>query len=564
MPRPISSPLREGESKSDRRRRKAAERQQRSRAMRGSDLAEAERQRHATRERDRLRNLDPDLATAARERDAARRRDRLRNLDPESAAASRVRHASQESSRVQNMSDEVRVEFNARHARNQTQHRRNQGTSVVNSDLENYLLSFDRGEEISPLEEHPFVQQQQQKFRDAVYQYEMRFCTVCHERWPTNKNLSVNRDEYRCFSCKNDHVRYSAANDMIPLTLASGVVEELQDIADASPLECMLVALACPVMRIVRHVGGSIRYQNHCANFIQNFNSLSTRIIPRNPSSIPFFVVVRRGTDGEIREAKVRRNVVRKLAWYLIRNNPCYAGCTFSHEHVDLLPENGTLQSSIVYVDGSSADEDTGVTGDDTVCESNVAFPGIQELESDVIQARLREMANNVDGHLSWPSIGSQPLNEFNTEGLAAMCFPELFLNGKGDPTVTNRLKDVTLAGAAKHLVKFSVFSPIRGEYIYPFVEHERFCGWIEDMIQRHRVLKQANYCLKQNQDLRHTTIAGLTSMLRDGSAHDLIFQPFRLSVYHTIHNIQFTTWYSTALFGLVWFGLVWFGLGGD
>ena len=38
---------------------------------------------------------------------------------------------------------------------------------------------------------------------------------------------------------------------------------------------------------------------------------------------------------------------------------------------------------------------------------------------------------------LNWPTIGSQPIDEFNTEGLASMCFTELFLDGKGDPTMT-------------------------------------------------------------------------------------------------------------------------------
>ena len=45
--------------------------------------------------------------------------------------------------------------------------------------------------------------------------------------------------------------------------------------------------------------------------------------------------------------------------------------------------------------------------------------------------------------------IGSQPINEFNTEGLASMCFTELFLDGKGDPTMTFLRRYVTQANAA-------------------------------------------------------------------------------------------------------------------
>jgi len=63
------------------------------------------------------------------------------------------------------------------------------------------------------------------------------------------------------------------------------------------------------------------------------------------------------------------------------------------------------------------------------------------------------------DDLLSWPSIGWQPLDELNMEGLATMCFPELFLDAKGDPTITTRLCDVSLAHAAKHLIMFSCHS---------------------------------------------------------------------------------------------------------
>ena len=55
---------------------------------------------------------------------------------------------------------------------------------------------------------------------------------------------------------------------------------------------------------------------------------------------------------------------------------------------------------------------------------------------------------NSVD--MNWPTIGSQPIDEFNTEGLAGMCFPALFLDGVGDPTITVRQRYITLANAGK------------------------------------------------------------------------------------------------------------------
>ena len=40
---------------------------------------------------------------------------------------------------------------------------------------------------------------------------------------------------------------------MIPLALVSGSIEELQECMDASPLDRMLYARACKVMRVVHH-----------------------------------------------------------------------------------------------------------------------------------------------------------------------------------------------------------------------------------------------------------------------------------------------------------------------
>ena len=60
------------------------------------------------------------------------------------------------------------------------------------------------------------------------------------------------------------------------------------------------------------------------------------------------------------------------------------------------------------------------------------------------------------DGGLNCPHIGLHPLNEFTTEKLMVMCFPKLYLNGKGDPTTKYHLHDVTLPNGAKHLMKFS------------------------------------------------------------------------------------------------------------
>jgi len=141
---------------------------------------------------------------------------------------------------------------------------------------------------------------------------------------------------------------------MIPLTLVSGTVEALRNITNATRLECMLVALACPVMRVVRHHSGGVRFQGHTANSLQGFNSFATHSIPRSAMLTPYFVVVQRGFDGEVKEARVQHNVVLRLTQYLIVNNSLYSNCTLDYSSLKSFPKDGPLKSSIVYIDGEN------------------------------------------------------------------------------------------------------------------------------------------------------------------------------------------------------------------
>ena len=66
--------------------------------------------------------------------------------------------------------------------------------------------------------------------------------------------------------------RISKENDMITLTLVSGGIEGLQEFMDASPLECMICARACVVIRVVHHRSENLIYQGHAINFLQEFS----------------------------------------------------------------------------------------------------------------------------------------------------------------------------------------------------------------------------------------------------------------------------------------------------
>ena len=69
---------------------------------------------------------------------------------------------------------------------------------------------------------------------------------------------------------------------MIPLTLASERVVELQYIMDATLLECMLVDYTCPFTIIERHRSDTNIYKGHAVNSPRGFNSsFGSGIIPR-------------------------------------------------------------------------------------------------------------------------------------------------------------------------------------------------------------------------------------------------------------------------------------------
>ena len=62
---------------------------------------------------------------------------------------------------------------------------------------------------------------------------------------------------------------FSKDNDMIPLTLVSGSIEELQEYMNVSRLDSMFCDRACKVMRVLCHRRGNLIYQGHTINFLQ-------------------------------------------------------------------------------------------------------------------------------------------------------------------------------------------------------------------------------------------------------------------------------------------------------
>ena len=146
------------------------------------------------------------------------------------------------------------------------------------------------------------------------------------------------------------------------------------------------------------------------------------------------------------------------------------------------LPENGTYDEILLQYDDDTDDFSTTAATENVSIgntDSYVYFLQAQPLESDVIKRRVYEIRGDISSQesnavqnrrsqmtdadeaslveLSWLQIGSKPLNLYTTKHLTVACFPELFLNGIGDPTTQVRQRDVTIANAGEKWFKFCV-----------------------------------------------------------------------------------------------------------
>ena len=119
-------------------------------------------------------------------------------------------------------------------------------------------------------------------------------------------------------------------------------------------------------------------------------------------------------------------------------------------------------------------------------------------------------------------TLGFEPLNEFNTEYLASLCFPTLFPDTKGDPTNSCLLREISnsetesCAEKIKHLIKFG--EKHDGKWLYRFASHPRFAFWAYNILYRRRLLSQGNYYLKQNPGDANMTLDELQNLLRTGT----------------------------------------------
>ena len=373
-----------------------------------------------------------------------------------------------------------------------------------------------------PLHQQQWVQNEMEHFHTTMNSFQHQQCITCKETWPTKQTLPV--PNFQCLRCKRDKGNpklFSQENDMDP----GAVPLELQGLTE---IEEMLIARACPIMCIYRKHGDQRGYKGHVLNLPQDIKGFLTKL-PANVTELPYLIIRRHGAENTHRDCKVRREKVLQAITWLKENNPFYADIEIDYEALQRLPVDG-ITSDLPTTDDLQQDvQEDNETGTIEEPPQNISIenqhdshsfiplPQAQQSEQHAIRALI-----NGEDPFEWPSNDGQPINEFQTEGLATMAFPTLFPHGKGDPTKKTRLREVSLTEGFKHLIKYADLSPLQ-TFTWRSASHPRFPYWALNMKQRHQLLSQARIYLTQNPQDAILTTEELREMVQQMSAQQLM-----------------------------------------
>lgn len=278
------------------------------------------------------------------------------------------------------------------------------------------------------------------------------------------------------------------------------------DLRGLTQTEEMLIARCCPIMRVLHLKGGQVGYGGHVVNVPQDITTIADAL-PRLAADVPIIVIRREGQEpGQHKDLHVRRARMQRALLWLVENNPYYRDIVLDSTALNQLPVDGQLRGLLATVGGGDSERDLGPRGEgdgeegdapeDT--KSFMAPAGNSMLEDRAIEAALRRRARESRGSgadvpvNAWPGMEETALNEFKTTCLASMAFPALFPTGAGDPTDPARSRSVKPTDGMRHLLKF--FRDGR----YRFASHPRFPHWCQNMLERHRILSQAQVYLSQ------------------------------------------------------------------
>lgn len=146
---------------------------------------------------------------------------------------------------------------------------------------------------------------------------------------------------------------------------------------------------------------------------------------------------------------------------------------------------------------------------------------------------------------LPYPPRDIDPLNEWNTNYLAAMAFPTLFPTGQGDLwKLSSHSNSTSFIIKFRHLLRYSEYNP-DGSLEFRFASHPRFVLWLYNIHYRHRALSQGDIYLKQNPGDANLTIEEIQELLINTDRNNSVLK--RIQRYMSLIPATSSYWYSIS-----------------
>ena len=279
----------------------------------------------------------------------------------------------------------------------------------------------------------------------------------------------------------------------------------------------MLISAVLPIMTLYRLPHGQCGYSGHVINLPQDVASF-VNSLPRLPSDLDVIVVRKEGSAQSHHDFRVRRSRVLSALQWLQVNNIYYRNVSINSDVVHLLPEDGdisgltsvTLEPSSDHI-SEQVDEDP---YDAHLPRTFIPISGCQRTQQETIRQSVLERQSDqvpsVPPTVPWPVAGTNPINEFTTEGYISCAFPTLLPTGAAD-LLAPRAHTVTIGNYFKHLMMFQ-----DGR----FAKHPRFRYFALNTEMRWRALQTGRIYVRQHHQDAQLSVEELRDMVgRDGEA---------------------------------------------
>ena len=180
------------------------------------------------------------------------------------------------------------------------------------------------------------ISAQVESFKSTLHTVSLNICGNCSEHWPIfgvgNKPGAICA---LCAASAKRRTAFSQINLMHPGAPPS-------DLPQLSPVEESLIALHCPVLKIVRLKGGQLGYSGNCVAVTQDIGPFVSKL-PRNIEDTHLTIVVPfcNATDEAPKSLRVSSLKIKRWLMFLIEHNPLYAGISIDENALTALPSNG-------------------------------------------------------------------------------------------------------------------------------------------------------------------------------------------------------------------------------